>query len=240
MFKAIRSQFGRWRDLSVPKPTRLRIWRYSGLFMFEFAVVLLGVLAAQMLQESGAKARAGSDARVTVERAAREVANFRATSEYWLDAGPCIERRMDQLMRAAATGTDNPDVHGPRPRMPLSDFTPWSEPTVIAARQVYGEGLVSDYGALQTMAAKMADDSHELAGDWALLGLVDPTLGPVAREDRLNARVAAGRIKGRLASLQVTAAHAVAAAERLAISADPRRARLLTLPAGCRRIAGAS
>jgi hypothetical protein len=90
------------------------------------------------------------------------------------------------------------------------------------------------------MAAKMAEDSHELAGDWALLGLVDPTLGPVAREDRLNARVAAGRIKGRLASLQVTAAHVIPVAERLAVSTDPRRARLLTLPGGCRRIAGAS
>ena len=86
MFKAIRSQFGRWRTLSVPESIRLRTWRYFGLFMFEFVVVLLGVLAAQMLQESAANARARGDARVTVERAAREAANFRATSEYWLSA----------------------------------------------------------------------------------------------------------------------------------------------------------
>ena len=113
MFKAIRGQISRWRKLSVPRPVRLQIWRYSGLFMFEFVVVLLGVLAAQMLQESAANARARGDARVTVERAATEVASFRATSEYWLSAGPCLERRMDQLMRAAATGTDDPNVHGP-------------------------------------------------------------------------------------------------------------------------------
>lgn len=240
MFKAIRSKFEEWLKRSVPESTRPRIWRYAGLFVFEFVVVLLGVLAAQMLQESVLDARARSDARVTVERAAKEAANFRATSEYWLSAAPCLEARMDQLMRTAAAGTDDPAVHGPRPRMPLSDFTAWSETTIIAARQVYGEGLVSDYSGLRTMAEKMAEDSHELAGDWALLGLVDPALGPVAREDRLNARVAAGRIKGRLASLQITATHMVATAERLQIGTDPSRARLLTLPDECRRITSVS
>ena len=102
-----------------------------------------------------------------------------------------------------------------------------------AARQIYGDEEVSVYVGLHTMAAKMAEDSHELAGDWDLLGLVDPRLGPVSREDRINARLAAGRIKGRLASLGVTARYGVLSAERLAIPADPQRKRLLTLPAGC-------
>ena len=143
---------------------------------------------------------------------------------------------MDRLMRAAANGTDDPAVRAPRPRMPLSPFTPWSEATTLAARRAYGGQLVSDYAAIETVAAKMADDSQDLAGGWALLGLMDPALGPVAQQDRFNARLAAGRIKGRLASLQVTATNAIATAERLGISADEARSRLLTLPPGCGRI----
>ena len=232
MFLAIRRHWMRWPGLEMTAARKRRLARWSGLFAFEFVVVLLGVLAAQRLQDAAANARARDDAASAIERAEREASNFRATSEYWLRAGPCLARQMDELMRAAALGGDLPEPL-PRPRMPLSAFTPWSEATVIAARRAYGDDLVSDYSGLQVMAAKMAEDSHDLAGEWALLSLLDPRLGPVAREDRLNARVAAGRIKGRLASLRVTARNAIAAAERRSIPADPARKRLLTLPAGC-------
>jgi len=232
MFQAIRRQLTQWQGAQLSHPQRRRIRRWTGLFLFEFVVVLFGVLAAQRLQEAGVQARARSDAAAAVERAEHETASFRATSEYWLRAGPCLAGQMDVLMRAAATGEDLPGEF-PRPRMPLSSFTPWTEGTSIAARSAFGEGLVSDYAGLQVMAAKMAEDSHDLAGEWALLSLLDPRFGPVAREDRLNARVAAGRIKGRLASLRVTARNAVAAAERRKVATDPARRSLLTLPAGC-------
>lgn len=235
MFRAVREYFGRRRGAGPDSPSARKAKRLAGLFLFEFVVVVLGVLAAQMLQEYFADARARREATATVERARAEAAGFRATSEYWLDASPCLERSMDELMRAAAQGIDRPELHGPRPRMPLSALTPWSESTMNAAREIYGDEAVAVYFALHTEAEKMAEDSHELAGDWALLGLADPRLGPVSREDRINARLAAGRIKGRLASLGVTARYGVLSAERLAIPADPQRQRLLTLPAGCLR-----
>lgn len=236
MFQAIR-QFFAVKALPALDERKVRkVRRLAGLFLFEFIVVVLGVLAAQMLQESAATARAEADARAAVARAAGEAANFRATSEYWLDAAPCLERRMAELMRAAANGIPDSPLRGTRPRIPLSIVTPWSEATALTARRVHGDQLVTDYAALGTMAAKMADDSYDLAGDWALLGLIDPSLGTVAREDRINVRLAAGRIMGRLASLQVTAVNAVAAAERLGVNADPARSRLLTLPVYCRRI----
>jgi hypothetical protein len=233
MFAAVRDRYYSLRQVFAAPATRRRMRRLSGLFVFEFVVVLLGVLAAQMLQENFADARARRDAKATVERARQEAAGFRSTSEYWLAAGPCLEAKMDEVMRAAAEGVDRSELHGPRPRIPLSALTPWSESTMNAARQTYGDEAVAVYFALHTMATKMADDSHELAGDRALLGLADPRFGPVSREDRMNTRIAAGRIKGRLASLGVTARYGVLSAERLAIPADPERKRLLTLPAGC-------
>jgi len=237
MFQAVRKYFAALSPPALDERKIRRARRLAGLFLFEFVVVVLGVLVAQMLQERAATARAETDARVAVARAASEAATFRATSEYWLRAGPCLETRMDELMRAAANNTPDSISRGPRPRMPLSAFTPWSETTTMTARRVYGDRLVSRYAALETMAAKMAQDSHELAGEWALLGLIDPALGAVGREDRFNARLAAGRIKGWLASLNVTAFHAVDAAERLGVKADPARSRILTLPDGCRRTA---
>lgn len=237
MFQAVRGFFAALSPPALDERKIRKARRLGGLFLFEFVVVVLGVFVAQMLQENAATARTETDARVAVGRAAGEAANFRATSEYWLRAAPCLETRMDELMRAAANGTPDAISRGPRPRMPLSAFTPWSETTTITARRMYGDQLVSDYAALGTMAAKMAQDSHDLAGEWTLLGLIDPALGDVAREDRFNARLAAGRIKGRLASLNVTALNAVAAAERLGVSADSQRSRLLTLPMGCARVA---
>ena len=233
MFAAVRNLFGRWRELDPSPVARRRFSRYAKLFLFEFVVVVTGVLVAQLLQEYFVDSRARREVAATVERARQEAAGFRATSEYWLAAAPCLERKMDQLMRAAAEGVDRPELHGPRPRMPLSALTPWSEATMNAARQIYGDEEVAVYLALQTEAAKMAEDSHELAGDWALLGLADRRFGPVSREDRVNARLAAGRIKGRLESIGITARYGVLSAQRLAIPVDAERKRLLTLPAGC-------
>jgi hypothetical protein len=114
MFRAIREAFGRWRDPALSTTRRRRSARIAKLFLFEFVVVVTGVLVAQMLQEYFANARAARDATMTVERARAEAAAFRATSEYWLAAAPCLESRMDELMRAAAVGVDRPDLHGPR------------------------------------------------------------------------------------------------------------------------------
>ena len=233
MFQAIRRQFLRWPAFEMTPARKRRAMRWGGLFAFEFVVVLLGVLAAQMLQEYATKARAREDAGTALEQSKREAATFRATAEYWLAVGPCIEGHLDQLMRAAARGTEDPIAHGPRPHMPFSALTPWSEATIVTVRRAHGETLLADYNGLRMAAERMADDSRELAAEWALLALVDPQFGSVAREDRMNARLAAGRMKGRLRSLQVTAAHAVSTAQRLGIGADPERKRLLALPAGC-------
>ena len=237
MFQAVRKFFAASALPPMDERKLRKARRLVGLFLFEFVVVVLGVLVAQTLQERAATERAETDARVAVERAAQEAAAFRSTSEYWLRAGPCLENRMDELMRAAANGKPDAISREPRPRMPLSAFTAWSETTTMTTRRMFGDRFVARYAALETMAAKMAQDSHELAGEWALLGLIDPALGAVGREDRFNARLAAGRIKGRLASLNVTAVHAVDAAARLGVKADPARSRLLTLPAGCAGIA---
>ena len=233
MFQAVRNYFAASSRLALDERKVRRARRLAGLFLFEFVVVVLGVLVAQMLQEYFVDARARREVAATVERARQEAAGFRATSEYWLAATPCLERKIEELMRAAAEGVDRPELQLPRPRIPFSALTPWSEATMNAARQIYGNEEATVYFALQTMAGKMAEDSHELAGDWDLLGLADPRLGPVSREDRINTRLAAARIKGRLASIGVTARFGVLSAERLAIPASPGRKRLLTLPAGC-------
>ena len=235
MFAAVRTRFRRWDELATEVLTSRRGRRIAALFLFEFVVVLLGVLAAQMLQERAARGRAEADARAAIDRASEEVAGFRSTAEYWLRASSCLADRMDSFMRAAAGGAADSIATEPRPRMPLSALTPWSEATTITARELYGERVVANYSGLATMAAKMAQDSHELAGEWALLGLTNPELGSVTREDRLHARLAASRIKGRLASINVTARNAVEAARRLGVQANPQRSRLLTLPAGCDR-----
>lgn len=229
MFRAVRSLFGG----ESKSFRRLRFERAVRLFAFEFVVVLLGVLAAQMLQERFTDARERGAAKSAMDRARSETSGFRSTADYWRSAAPCLDRNMDALMRSvAASKTIDPALTA-RPRMPLTALTPWGEDTIGAARQVYGDSVVSAFFALQTMAAKMSRDSDDLAGEWALLSLVDPSLGPISSEDRINARVAAGRIKGRLESLEVSAENAERISDSLGIAADPVRRRVLTLPQGC-------
>ncbi len=232
MFRAVRG-FLRGGSKSF---RRVRFERAARLFLFEFVVVLLGVLAAQMLQERFANARERAAAKSAMDRARSETSGFRATAEYWRSAAPCLDRNMDALMRSVATSDIIDPALTVRPRMPLTALTPWGEDTIGAVRQVYGDDVVSAFFALQTMAAKMSRDSDDLAGEWALLSLVNPSLGPVTSEDRMNARVAAGRIKGRLESLEVSAANTERLTERLGIAADPARGRLLTLPPECREL----
>ena len=151
---------------------------------------------------------------------------------YWLSLQPCLRPRLDRIIRAAADGSAIPPGYFERPRMPFAPVSKWTEATTLAARRAHGDELVGDYSDISDMTQHMAAATRELSGDWSVLRLADPALGPPSAADRSNARLAAARIEARLDALVSTARYLVATADRRGIH---RSSRIIQLPAGCDR-----
>ena len=234
MFQAVRRYFSGWRDVDFATPRMRGTKRLAGLFLFEFVVVLLGVLAAQMLQERMADRRARNEARMAVARERAEFAQFRGVVEYWDIAAPCLSARMDRIARFAATNTPIAAADFVRPRLPGLSISPLSGDAALVARQVYGDRLVYDYSLIARAAERMSNFTNGITTDWALLQLVDPALGPPSAQDRAEARAAAMRIKALLTALAVNSGNLLESLQRLRIPVAPA-AYKFELPSDCGR-----
>lgn len=94
----------------------------SGLFVFEFVIVMLGVLAAQALSERFERQHETRRAEAALERFTEDQQQYRTVGEYYARYGFCIEDMATAMLQAAIseskvsdpdllTGPPLPDVH---------------------------------------------------------------------------------------------------------------------------------
>lgn len=180
-----------------------RIQRTARLFLFEFVVVLLGVLAAQMLQSWVADASARNETDQAIERSRADTIHLLLIANYWLKVGPCLQNRVAQIARAAAAGQTLSANEIGRPALPLPTDMTWPESTTLVARRVYGERLVDQHGSLALNASISRREQDAISRDWPSFELLDPRLGPASAADRANVRLAATRIRASVRLLMV-------------------------------------
>lgn len=233
MFAAVRRHFLSWRAWVVSEFARQRVRRLSGLFVFEFVVVVLGVLVAQSLQDYASELRDRSDMRAQRARADFQIADSRSTSEFWLVLGPCLSSQMDRVMAAVATGATPDPRDIATPPFFTSRISPWSEQSVLTLRRQEGDEVAAHYVSLVDIAAFQTDHVRRLAHEWAPLSLADPGLGPLTESDRAAIRLAAARVQAELERIVSNSKSAIRRANALGIPAgtvDP----LPDLPTSCR------
>ena len=166
---------------------KLTARRWAVLFVFEFFVVLLGVLAAQGLAEFLAQRRerdragelkAALDADVDI--VTRDAIVRARTSD-------CFHLRLERIREDIELGRPlSENIYAP----PGSSFVPvdWNADAGTLIRKYYGEEAAGEYARLSFLA----DRSRELAQDeqtaWTGFTRLTGQFGPVTEEDRRASR----------------------------------------------------
>ena len=170
-----------------------RLQRTARLFLFEFVVVLLGVFAAQMLQDFAAERRSRGDAAFAYDQLTQNIANLKAIAGFWDRSAPCLIDHVQLIANAASAGRMLPAKAIGRPALPTPEFTEWTEPTRAAVERQFGPQAVADHDSPGQQAQIILGFNRELASDWSAFALLDERLGSPSIEDRANVRLAAAR-----------------------------------------------
>jgi hypothetical protein len=200
----------------------VRHWWGSGhgkatarLFLFEFVVVVAGVLVAQAL--AGYVQQQSDLARMEAERSRihYELTTAHSIFRTWRAGIPCLNQRMTEVM----IGTDFSPNAMLRPALPAPDFTPPATDVLdlIAKRHGLEEKDRLIWVAMNVAGVYAADGS--IGTIWGRLTLIDPAFGPVTAADQAEARVAAADIKAQLRRIEVLSDDATMILTKMGIAA---------------------
>ena len=200
MFAAIRNGLGK-------ATVGLRARGVAGLFLFEFFVVVLGVLAAQGLQEWASRREEQRHVEQELERLSEGYARTRQLGTAWRAAIPCLRERIGQLMRAAATGAPVSSQLIQRPRLIIAGYPGTAVETQAGIVALLGPRKGEALLDVQTRAGHMDDSVQAMVARWGKFGLLDPAYGPVSASDRSIAREAGAEILMQMHSIEIAIAN---------------------------------
>lgn len=196
MFAAMRNGLGTaTRDL--------RARGMLALFVFEFFVVVLGVLAAQGLQQWTRQREQQGHVEQELERLSQGYVDAQHLGTAWRAAIPCLRARIEHLMRAAATGKPVQSQLIQRPRFIISGYPGTAVETQAGIAAMLGAPKSGALLDVQRRAVTMDENMQAMATRWEKFRLLDPTYGPVSATDRSIAREAGADILMHMRSLEI-------------------------------------
>ena len=187
MFQAVRQWWGNGRGKLTAR-----------LFVFEFVVVVAGVLAAQALANwVGTRAEREAGRRLFAD-ATESARQLDRTLGYWQRFAPCLRSHVASISRAAANGGPmSGDAIGrpalPRPGEPQFSADDWRRIALVATPD-----QVQSLRELQATASVHNAYASEIARQWSTFRLLDPSLGAASPEDRSRVRAAAMQVDSTL------------------------------------------
>ena len=165
--------------------------RLAGLFLFEFMVVLLGVLAAQAMADWAEDRRLGREATAQFEQVRRQAVDVARALHFWKTVGPCMSERALSVARAAANGGALAASDIGRPALPVTQMPAWDQEVRRAAFARLGEERMDAIYYFENRAMVMAATSIRVRDAWSTFALLDPANGTLSDVDRGNVRLAA-------------------------------------------------
>jgi len=205
MFKAIRDSawvFGRrvgtgWHQLHQRELVRL--------FLFEFIVVLLGVLTAQALSNWSGNRQIAGRSEEALAKYRRDLADGRETALFWIGAMPCLQQRVSTIMVRAGDGSDISADLARRPGLWSLIVEPLDVDTKLYARRIYGPDWLQKAGDAAKQVNRIDATLQSLAGRWMQFTRLDPANGKIREGDVLAARDAAAAIQADLRTIAISA-----------------------------------
>jgi hypothetical protein len=202
----------------------VRHWWHGGrgkamlrLFLFEFLVVVAGVLTAQALANwvaDRAEQRAVNDEDLRVRY---EIGRARQVARVWLAATPCLEARVNDVIRKASSARAlEPDDFDP-PRFIGYTVEPFSPDMNREFHDRLGTDRVENYAVVTAATVTLVDTYRDVRRGWDRFALLDPSLGPASGTDRSTVRDVAVQLRSQLALIRGSAEMIESTAARLDI-----------------------
>lgn len=164
------------------------------LFIFELTVVALGVLIAQWVQSLAQERSARLHMEDERARARLELQRVHLVAQDWINAVPCLDRRMTEIM--SGSRIDRSALV--RPTLVNPGYTPPDEQSMVLIDRIYGPREKAVLGGAAIGTSNLRNVVANIAENWGKFALIDPANGPVGTSDRAEARSAAASIKAEL------------------------------------------
>jgi hypothetical protein len=194
MFHAVR----RWWSGGRGKVT-------ARLFLFEFLVVVAGVLTAQALANwvaDRAEQRAVSE---EDKRVRYEIGRARQVARIWAAATPCLVQRVERVARQAST---NDPIDPGQLKVPtFIGYTvePFSPDMNREFHDRFGNERVDNYAVVTAASTTLVNSYRDVRRGWDRFALLDPALGPSSAADRATVRDIAVQLRSQLELIRASA-----------------------------------
>ncbi len=169
----------------------MRPYRLVGLFVFEFVVVLLGVLAAQAVADWADDRRLAREAEAQFQLAREQAIRAARVQQYWSRVGPCLIERARGVGLAAARGETLSASAIGRPALPSVQMPSWDEDVRRAAIARIGAPRMEAIAYTESVMWILQESTLGIRDGWSTFALLDPEGGPPSDIDRANVRIAA-------------------------------------------------
>jgi hypothetical protein len=211
----------------------VRHWWFEGngqhtarLFVFEFVVVVAGVLVAQSLGEWMHDREI--DRQVTEENARVEyqIGRTQQFDRLWSVAAPCFRERMLSMIAAIDSGQRYSDDYLTLPRVGGYTVEPVTPAVALPMRDKYGAKRMEEFFSANFLAENGVAAGKDLVDQWTKFALLNPRYGRLEGADRASMRAAGAQALLDLGRIQLDAASLETLGKRLGIapiaSADGR------------------
>lgn len=194
MFHAIRQWWGNGRGKITAR-----------LFLFEFLVVVAGVLTAQALANWVAERAEQRSVNEEDKRVRYEIGRARQVARVWSAAVPCLVERVERIAReASSTGPINSNELRP-PRFIGYTVEPLSSDMNREFHDWFGNERVDNYTVVASASLTIVNTYREVRSGWNRFALLDPELGQPSAADRATVRDVAVQLRSQLELIRMGA-----------------------------------
>lgn len=187
MFQTVRHWWGNGRGKVTAR-----------LFLFEFLVVVAGVLTAQALADwvsDRAEQRAVNE---EDNRVRYEIGRARQVARLWSVATPCLLERVELVARQASTSDPVDPVELRVPRFIGYTVEPFSPDMNREFHDRFGNDRVDNYAVVASASVTLVNTYRDVRSGWERFALLDPALGPSSPADRATVRDVAVQLRSQL------------------------------------------
>ena len=194
MFHAIRQWWGSGRGKVTTR-----------LFLFEFVVVVAGVLTAQALASwvtDRVEQRAVNE---EDERVRYEIGRTRQVARIWSASVPCLVERVESIARRASTNGPVDVGELKPPRFIGYTVEPLSPDMNREFHDRFGNERVDNYIVVASASATLLNNYRDVRTGWNRFALLDPALGQPSAADRTTVRDVAVQLRSQLDLIRTAA-----------------------------------
>ncbi|WP_118858137.1 hypothetical protein [Sphingomonas mesophila] len=202
----------------------IRRWWFGGrgkitlrLFLFEFVVVVAGVIVAQAVSDWARERSEIAAMEQAKSRMDAEIAHGVATAQAWAIAIPCLDAQLVDIMVAAGDERPLDPRLFDRPTFRTEAISPMSTESGLLMVERYGADRAQLHFSLAQRAVRQSEISVSMAEKWLGLSVLNPDFGRVRDGDRVNARATASALRSALLSMGNSQSAFVSEARRLGI-----------------------